>query len=67
MLYLLALLLPPLTFLGCGKLGQALLSAALCLTLVLWPAATLWALLAAHNHYADLRQAALIRALGRRP
>lgn len=61
MMYLLALVLPPIAVVACGKPGQALLNIVLCL-LGLVPG-ILHALFVAHNYYADKRQERLIRAM----
>lgn len=61
MLYLLAVLLPPLAVLLAGKPLQALLS--LVLTLLGWLPGVLHALFVVHNHYADQRQERLLREL----
>jgi uncharacterized membrane protein YqaE (UPF0057 family) len=63
-LYLLALLLPPLAVLLCGKPVQALLN------LILWPltlhfGAVIHALFVVNNHYADQRNERLLREMRR--
>ncbi len=63
MLYLVAVVLPPLAVLLCGKPWQALLS--ILLTLGLYVPGLLHALFVVHNHYADQRAERLIRALER--
>ncbi len=55
MLYLIAILVPPLAVLLAGKPFQALLN--LLLTLLLYVPGLLHALLVVHNHYADKRAA----------
>ena len=55
MLYLIAILLPPLAVLLAGKPFQAILN--LLLTLLLYVPGLLHALLVVHNHYADRRAA----------
>ena len=62
MLYLLAVVLPPLAVLLCGKPFQALLS--IPLTLLGWVPGVLHALFVVNNHYADQRSQRLIRAMG---
>jgi uncharacterized membrane protein YqaE (UPF0057 family) len=63
MLYLLAVVLPPLAVLLCGKPFQALLS--IPLTLLGWAPGVIHALFVVHNHYADKRANRLIRAMER--
>jgi uncharacterized membrane protein YqaE (UPF0057 family) len=64
MLYLLAVVLPPLAVLLCGKPFQALLS--IPLTLLGWAPGAIHALFVVSNHYADQRNRRLIRAVERR-
>ena len=61
MLYLIAILLPPLAVLLAGKPFQALLN--LVLTLMLYLPGLLHALLVVHNHYADRRAQRIARDL----
>jgi uncharacterized membrane protein YqaE (UPF0057 family) len=61
-LYLVAILLPPLAVLFCGKPFQALLNCAL--TLCFYVPGLIHALLVVQAHKADQRQKALIRAMG---
>jgi uncharacterized membrane protein YqaE (UPF0057 family) len=63
MLYLLAVVLPPLAVLLCGKPFQALLS--IPLTLLGWAPGVIHALFVVQNHYADQRSRRLIRAVER--
>jgi uncharacterized membrane protein YqaE (UPF0057 family) len=63
MLYLLAVVLPPLAVLLCGKPFQALLS--IPLTLLGWAPGVIHALFVVQNHYADERSRKLIRAVER--
>ena len=63
MRYLLAILLPPLAMLLCGKLFQAILCLALMLTIIGWPIAAVWAILVVHDHLADKRNERVIRAM----
>ncbi|MCA1646211.1 MAG: YqaE/Pmp3 family membrane protein [Chloroflexi bacterium] len=63
MLYLLAVVLPPLAVLFCGKPFQALLSIPLCL--LGWAPGVVHALFVVSNHYADQRSRRLIRAMDR--
>jgi uncharacterized membrane protein YqaE (UPF0057 family) len=63
-LYLLALLLPPLAVLLCGKPFQALIN------LILWPitlhvGAVVHALFVVHNHYADKRHEEILQEMRR--
>ena len=60
MLYLVAVILPPLAVLLAGKPFQALLS--IPLTLLLYVPGILHALFVVHNHYADRRTDRLILA-----
>lgn len=60
MLYLVAVILPPLAVLLAGKPFQALLS--IPLTLLLYVPGIVHALFVVHNHYADQRTDRLIRA-----
>ena len=60
-----AILLPPLAVLLCGKPIQAVLN--VILTLLLWIPGMIHAILVVHNHYADKRMSRLERVLkGRR-
>ncbi len=63
MLYLLAVFIPPLAVLLCGKPFQALLS--IPLTLLGWAPGVIHALFVVQNHYADERSRKLIRAVER--
>jgi uncharacterized membrane protein YqaE (UPF0057 family) len=63
MLYLLAVVLPPLAVLLCGKPFQALLSIPLCL--MGWAPGVIHALFVVSNHYADQRSQRLVRAVER--
>jgi uncharacterized membrane protein YqaE (UPF0057 family) len=63
MLYLLAVVLPPVAVLLCGKPFQALLS--IPLTLLGWVPGVLHALFVVSNHYADQRSQRLISAVER--
>lgn len=64
MLYLVAVLLPPLAVLLCGKPFQALLN--FLLTALFWVPGLIHALLVVHNYYADQRTERLIRSLQQR-
>ena len=61
MLYLLAILLPPLAVLLCGKPVQAALN--LVLTLMLWIPGVIHAMFVVSDHKADKRVARLEKAL----
>lgn len=61
MLYLLAILLPPLAVLIAGKPVQALLN--VLLTLAFWIPGMIHAFLVVGNHYADKRTGRLERAI----
>jgi uncharacterized membrane protein YqaE (UPF0057 family) len=63
-LYLIAIILPPLAVLLCGKPFQALLS--IPLTLLGWAPGVIHALFVVQNHYAEQRNKRLIRAVERR-
>ena len=64
MLYLVAVVCPPLAVLLCGKPFQAILS--LFLSLLIWFPGVLHAVLVVHNHYEDKRARELRDALLRR-
>ena len=61
MLYLFALLLPPLAVLLCGKPFQAILNIILCL--LLWIPGVIHALLVVNAHHADRRHREMLSAL----
>lgn len=61
MLYLLAILLPPLAVFIAGKPFQAILN--IFLTLLLWVPGIIHALFVVNNHYADKRTGRLIKAI----
>ena len=63
MLYLIAILFPPLAVLLCGKPVQAVLN--LILTLFLYVPGLVHAILVINAHKADQRNAALIRAVAK--
>lgn len=65
MLYLVAVILPPLAVLLCGKPFQALFSLLAQITVIGWLPATLHALFVVNNHYADQRTDRLIKATKR--
>jgi uncharacterized membrane protein YqaE (UPF0057 family) len=61
MLYILAILLPPLAVLICGKPFQFLLNIVLCL--VLWIPGVIHAILVVHDRNADKRAQRIIKAV----
>lgn len=61
MLYLIAILFPPLAVLACGKPFQSLLNVPL--TFAFWLPGMAHALLVVHNYYADQRTARIVGAL----
>lgn len=63
MLYLLAILLPPLAVLLCGKPFQALLNVGL--TLLVWVPGMIHALLVVNSYHADRRNERLIQEMRR--
>jgi len=65
MLYVLAVLLPPVALLLCGKPFQAIFALVLQVTVLGWLPAAIWALFVVNNHYADRRAARVIRAMER--
>lgn len=65
MLYLIAVLLPPLAMFLCGKPIMALISLVLQITVLGWLPAAIWALFVVNNHHADKRNRELIRATER--
>ena len=64
MLYLVAVILPPLAVLLCGKPVQALLSIAL--SLAFYVPGLIHGLFVVRNHYADKRHLEMMREMGRR-
>lgn len=63
MRYILAVLLPPVAVLFCGKPGQALLN--LILTLFLWVPGIIHAMLVVNSYYEERRTERLIEAMQR--
>jgi uncharacterized membrane protein YqaE (UPF0057 family) len=63
-LYLVAIILPPLAVLLAGKPFQAILNLVL-LFITVYVGALIHALFVVHNHYADKRQERLLRDLNR--
>jgi uncharacterized membrane protein YqaE (UPF0057 family) len=55
MLYLIAILLPPLAMLFVGKPFQAIICLVLQITLLGWLPAAIWAAFTVHNHNQDKR------------
>ena len=64
MRYLLAVLVPPVAVLLCGKPVQAVLNFVLCL--FLWVPGVVHALLVVHGHHADKRANRIVKAIERR-
>lgn len=64
MLYLLAILLPPLAVLLCGKPIQALINCVLCVV-TFWIGAVIHALFVVSSHHADQRNQRVINELRR--
>lgn len=63
MRYFLAILLPPIAVLSCGKPFQAILN--LVLTLFLWIPGAVHALFVVHNMHEDRRARRIVDAVGR--
>lgn len=63
MLYLLAIVLPPVAVLLCGKPMQALIN--LLLTLCFWIPGVIHAMLVVSSHHADKRTGRVIKAMNR--
>ena len=61
MMYLLAIVLPPIAVLICGKPMQAILN--LLLTLLFWIPGMIHALFVAHGYYADKRTNRIVEAI----
>jgi uncharacterized membrane protein YqaE (UPF0057 family) len=54
--YLVAILLPPVAMFQQGKVGSALLTLLMCVTIVGWPIASIWAVIATRgSHIEDKR------------
>jgi uncharacterized membrane protein YqaE (UPF0057 family) len=60
---LLAIILPPVAMLLCGKIFQALLCVLLMVTIVGWIPAAIWAIFVVQNHNADVRNKKLIKTI----
>jgi uncharacterized membrane protein YqaE (UPF0057 family) len=67
MRYLLALVLPPLAMLTCGKPVEAVICLLLQVTVLGWIPASIWAVLTVSSHAADRRNREIVRALRERP
>ena len=65
MRYLLAIVLPPLAILTCGKPFQALFALVLQITVLGWIPAAIWAVLVVHSYQADKRTDRLVREMRR--
>ena len=65
MRYLIALLLPWLTFFTMGKIIQGILCLILQLTLIGWLPAALWAVISVSNYHTKQRDEKLIREMER--
>ena len=63
MRYVLAVLLPPIAVLSCGKVFQAIVN--VLLLPFVWIPAVVHALFVVHNHHADVRADRLIHAMRR--
>jgi uncharacterized membrane protein YqaE (UPF0057 family) len=60
---LLAIILPPVAMLLCGKVFQAVLCLLLMITVIGWIPAAIWAVFVVQNHNADVRNKKLIKAI----
>ena len=65
MLYLLAILFPPVAVLVAGKPFQAILN--VLLTLMMWFPGAIHAIFVIHNYYADKRTERVVEAIRRQP
>jgi uncharacterized membrane protein YqaE (UPF0057 family) len=65
MRYLIAIILPPLAILMCGKPFQAILALILQITILGWIPAAIWAILVVNSYQADQRTNRVIKALRR--
>jgi uncharacterized membrane protein YqaE (UPF0057 family) len=60
--YLVAIVLPFVAMFQQGKVGSAILTVLMCCTLVLWPVASIWAVIATRgSHIDDKRTARMSR------
>jgi uncharacterized membrane protein YqaE (UPF0057 family) len=65
MRYLIAIVLPPLAILLCGKPFQALLALILQVTILGWIPAAIWAVLVVNSYQQDKRTNRIIKAMRR--
>jgi uncharacterized membrane protein YqaE (UPF0057 family) len=65
MRYLIAIILPPLAILLCGKPLQAIIALILQITILGWIPAAVWAVLVVHSYQADQRTNRIVKALRR--
>ena len=63
MRYLIAIVLPPLAILLCGKPFQALLALILQITILGWIPAAVWAILVVNSYQADKRTNRIIKSM----
>jgi uncharacterized membrane protein YqaE (UPF0057 family) len=63
MRYLIAIILPPLAILLCGKPLQALVALILQITILGWIPAAVWAVLVVNSYQADKRTNRIIKAM----
>jgi uncharacterized membrane protein YqaE (UPF0057 family) len=66
MRYILALLLPWLTFFTMGKILQGIICLILQITLIGWLPASIWALISVSNYNADKRTDRIVDAIAKR-
>jgi uncharacterized membrane protein YqaE (UPF0057 family) len=60
--YLVAIVLPPVAMFQQGRVGSAVLTLILCITIVGWPIASVWAVIATRgSHIDDKRTARMSR------
>ena len=65
MLYLVAILLPPLAMLLAGKPFQAVICLILQVTIIGWIPAAIWSVLVVNGHYADKRTDRIVKEMRR--
>jgi uncharacterized membrane protein YqaE (UPF0057 family) len=65
MRYLIAIILPPLAILLCGKPFQAIIALILQITILGWIPAAIWAILVVNSYQADQRTNRIVKALRR--
>ncbi|MFN4257981.1 MAG: YqaE/Pmp3 family membrane protein [Gemmataceae bacterium] len=63
MRYVIAILLPPLGMLFCGRIFQAIVCLILMCTLIGWPVASIWAALVVSNYYTEKSNKNLIQEI----